>query len=92
MLVISHLRKQHGSAIHRTMGSLSFMTAARAAWVICEDPAGSDRRLMLQVKCNLAPLETGLAYTIESRAPKSPTDISDQQSDQPESYVVSGSQ
>jgi hypothetical protein len=66
ILVISHLRKQHGSAIHRSMGSLSFMTAARAAWVICEDPAGSDRRLMLPVKCNLASQAPGLAYTIVS--------------------------
>jgi putative DNA primase/helicase len=66
MLAVSHLRKQHGSAIYRTMGSLSFITAARAAWAICEDPADSDRRLMLPVKCNLTRRATGLAYKIES--------------------------
>jgi hypothetical protein len=53
------------------MGSLAFLTAARAAWVICEDPANSERRLLLPVKSNLASRVDGLAYTIESNAAES---------------------
>jgi putative DNA primase/helicase len=73
IVAVSHLRKQQGSAIHRTMGSLAFLTAARAAWVICEDPANSERRLLLPVKSNLASRVDGLAYTnaAESQAPDS---------------------
>jgi hypothetical protein len=53
------------------MGSLAFLTAARAAWVICEDPANSERRLLLPVKSNLASRADGLAYTIGSNAAES---------------------
>jgi hypothetical protein len=67
IVAVSHLRNQQGSAIHRTMGSLAFLTAARAAWVICEDPANSDRRLLLPVKSNLAGRTDGLAYNVESK-------------------------
>lgn len=73
IVAVSHLRKQQGSAIHRTMGSLAFLTAARAAWVICEDPANFERRLLLPVKSNLASRADGLAYTVESSAVESST-------------------
>ncbi|HEY2414663.1 MAG TPA: AAA family ATPase [Pirellulaceae bacterium] len=41
IVAVSHLRKQDGAALHRTMGSLAFVAAARAAWVICADPTCS---------------------------------------------------
>ncbi|HEY4233045.1 MAG TPA: AAA family ATPase [Lacipirellulaceae bacterium] len=77
IVAVSHLRKQQGSAIHRTMGSLAFLTAARAAWIICEDPANSDRRLLLPVKSNLAGRADGLAYTVEQKtvAPQTPDSL-----------------
>jgi putative DNA primase/helicase len=69
VLAVSHLRKQQGAAIHRTMGSLAFVAAARAVWVIVKDPDDQRRRLLLPLKNNLAPDVTGLAYTIESTDP-----------------------
>jgi putative DNA primase/helicase len=66
ILAISHLRKQNGSALHRTIGSLAFTAAARAAWLVAKDPADPHRRLMLPIKNNLAQTGHGLAFTIRS--------------------------
>jgi hypothetical protein len=68
VLAVSHLRKKEGAAIHRAMGSLAFIAAARAAWTIANDPADASRRLLLPLKNNLAPDAKGLAFTIESNA------------------------
>ncbi len=38
ILAISHLRKQQGAALHRAMGSLAFVAAARAAWLVTKHP------------------------------------------------------
>jgi putative DNA primase/helicase len=64
VLAISHLRKQSGSALHRTIGSLAFTAAARAAWLVAKDPHHPQRRLMLPMKNNLAETGSGLAFTI----------------------------
>jgi putative DNA primase/helicase len=66
VLAISHLRKQSGSALHRTIGSLAFTAAARAAWLVAKDPADPHHRLMLPMKNNLAETGSGLAFTIQS--------------------------
>jgi AAA domain-containing protein len=66
VLAVSHLRKKEGAAIYRTMGSLAFVAAARAAWVVTKDQQSPDRRLLLPLKNNLARDTTGLAFTIES--------------------------
>ncbi len=68
VLVVSHLRKKEGAAIHRTMGSLAFVAASRAAWLVCKDPTDANKRFFLPIKNNLAPDIAGLAYTIETRA------------------------
>jgi putative DNA primase/helicase len=67
VLAISHLRKQSGSALHRTIGSLAFTAAARAAWLVAKDPSDAHRRLMLPMKNNLAETGSGLAFTIHSK-------------------------
>ena len=67
VLAVTHLRKEEGAAMYRTMGSMAFIAAARAAWVVCKDKDDSRRRLLLPVKNNLANDTTGLAYTIEPR-------------------------
>ena len=74
VVAISHLRKQQGAAIHRAMGSLAFVAAARAAWLVVKDPGSKDsgkraRRLLLPIKNNFAGDATGLAFTIEPRSP-----------------------
>jgi hypothetical protein len=73
ILIISHLRKKEGAAIYRTMGSLAFVAAARAAWILAKDPAEPNKRLLLPLKNNLAPDVTGLAFTLEpSSEPRTP--------------------
>jgi hypothetical protein len=69
VLLISHLRKKASAAVYRAMGSLAYVSAARAAWLITKDPADKRRRLMLPLKNNLAEARTGLAYTVEARVP-----------------------
>jgi hypothetical protein len=70
VLAICHLRKQSGSALHRTMGSLAFTAASRAAWLVARDPAAADRRLMLPMKNNLGGDSQGLAFTIAAAGPE----------------------
>jgi putative DNA primase/helicase len=65
VLAVTHLRKEDGAAMYRTMGSMAFIAAARAAWIVCKDPNDDRRRLFLPVKNNLANEARGLAYTIE---------------------------
>jgi hypothetical protein len=65
VLCVSHLRKGEGQAIYRTMGSLAFVAAARAAWIVTEDNTHPRRRLLLPAKNNLAPDTEGLAFSVE---------------------------
>jgi hypothetical protein len=64
--LIGHLNKTTGqaSALHRAGGSMAFVAAARAAWVVTKDKDDPDRRLFLPAKNNLAEDRTGLAYRI----------------------------
>lgn len=67
VVAVTHLRKGEGPAMYRAMGSLAFVAAARAVYVVAPDkldPAG-ERRLILPIKNNLARDQTGLAYRIE---------------------------
>lgn len=68
LVMVSHLTKgQNAKALMKIMGSLAFVAAARAAYVVCKDPDDESgaRRLFLPVKNNLAPDTEGLAYKIE---------------------------
>jgi hypothetical protein len=64
--MVSHFRKRNGAPIFRTLGSLAFIAATRAAWTIVRDSAEPNRRLLLPLKNNLAPATKGLAFTIET--------------------------
>jgi len=66
LLAITHLCKGGGqSALYRAMGSLGFVAAARAYWVLSRDPDDPKRVLMLPGKQNLAPDVGGLAFRVE---------------------------
>ncbi len=71
VVAVSHLRKGEGPAMYRTMGSMAFVAAARAAFAVCrdQDDQAGRRRLMLPVKNNLGNDETGLAYRLAAAEP-----------------------
>ncbi len=66
ILAVTHLNKNTGgAAIYRTMGSLAFTAAARAAWIVTKDNDDPDRRLLLPIKNNISADTGGLAYRLE---------------------------
>ena len=66
ILAVSHMNKTAGAqALMRVSGSLAFVAAARAAYVVTEDRNDKSRRLLLPMKNNIGPDSTGLAFRIE---------------------------
>ena len=66
-LTVSHLNKSSGaSAITRIMGSTEWVAVPRAVFLVIEE-AGTDRRLFLPLKNNLAPDRVGYAFRIENK-------------------------
>ena len=66
-LTVSHLNKSSGaSAITRIIGSTEWVAVPRAVFLVTEE-AGTDRRLFLPLKNNLAPDRVGYAFRIENR-------------------------
>lgn len=69
ILAISHLNKTSSQdPLMRVSGSLAFVAAARAAFLIAQDPNDDNRRMLLPMKNNIGNDKTGLAYSIESYA------------------------
>jgi len=66
VLGIMHPKKGADTALLRVGGSIAFVAASRVVWGFGTDPDDPDKRLMVPVKNNLAPLGTGLAYRIEA--------------------------
>lgn len=65
IVAVTHLNKgTGGSALYRATGSLAFVAAARAAFIVTRDKSQDDRRLFLPLKNNLGPDTSGLAYRI----------------------------
>ncbi len=70
---ISHLNKAGGAqALMRVTGSLAFVAAARAAYLVTADLQDKMRRLFLPMKNNLGPDAAGLAFRIEPATLSSP--------------------
>src|SRR5208282_4722307 len=67
VVCVSHINKVGGSeALMRIMGSVAFVAAARAAWIVVRDPEGDGkRRLFLPLKNNIGNDQTGLAFSVE---------------------------
>jgi hypothetical protein len=65
VLCVTHLNKGSGtSALYRATGSMAFVAAARAAWLVAKDPRNSQRRLFVPAKNNLVEETLGMAFTI----------------------------
>ena len=72
VIAVTHLNKGGGSAMYRSIGSIAFTAAARAAWAVIKDRDDPDRRLLLQVKNNLARDREGMAYRVEAAENSAP--------------------
>lgn len=64
---ITHLNKgQAKQALQRVTGSLAFVAAARAAYVVAKDLDMPERRMLLPIKNNIGDDHTGFSFSIES--------------------------
>lgn len=69
IVCVSHLNKgSGGEAITRVTGSLAFVAASRAAFLIVRDKEDKHRRLLLPIKNNIGNDESGLAFSVESHS------------------------
>lgn len=73
ILLVTHLNKGQGKAIHRVIGSVAFVALCRVAFVAVKDRENPCRRLWLPIKNNLAEDRTGFAYSLSG----APTDLGD---------------
>jgi putative DNA primase/helicase len=68
IICVSHLNKDSGKqALLRVTGSLAFVAAARASYIVTKDKNNPNQRLFLPMKNNLGNDQTGYAFSIESK-------------------------
>jgi len=66
IIAVSHLNKSASTeALMRVSGSLGFVAAARAAFLVARDPTDDNKRLFLPMKNNIGKDQTGFAFRIE---------------------------
>jgi putative DNA primase/helicase len=66
VVCVSHLNKAGGNeALMRVTGSMAFVAAARAAYVVARDKHDPLRRLFLPLKNNVGSDQVGLAFKVE---------------------------
>src|SRR6185312_4390182 len=71
VLVNANDKVSAGKTWQRGVDIVPFLDAnARAVWTLESDPGHGRRRLLLPLRCNLAPNPTGLAFEIEHRSGK----------------------
>lgn len=67
VVAVSHLNKSSGSeALQRVTGSLAFVAAARAAYIVARDKEDASRRVFVPIKNNIGSDQSGFAFSIES--------------------------
>lgn len=72
VVCVSHLNKSGGGdALTRVTGSMAFVAAARAAFIVAKDQENEARRLFLPLKNNIGNDQTGLAFAVQSAQVKS---------------------
>jgi hypothetical protein len=73
VVVVRHVTKsERRKAIHAAGGSIGITGAARAEFLVAEDPDDDTRRVFASVKNNLAPTPPSLSFRLESAAVDSP--------------------
>jgi putative DNA primase/helicase len=67
--LVRHLNKQANKrALYRGGGSIGLLGACRSGWLVAADPQAPGRRVLAQVKNNLAPPQPSLAFEVRPRA------------------------
>jgi hypothetical protein len=67
IVLVRHLNKAaQGNALYRGAGSIGIAGAARSVLVVAKDPADDSRRILAQVKSNLAAPVASLGFVLES--------------------------
>jgi hypothetical protein len=65
VLLLRHLNnKGAGRALYRGLGSIGLVGACRSAWLVAEEAPGLSRRVLAQVKNNLAAPQSSLAFEV----------------------------
>jgi hypothetical protein len=73
VLLIRHLTKTEGGrALYRGLGSIGLLGVCRFAWLVAEEAEKPGRRVLAQVKNNLAPPQAALAFEVVQPADGSP--------------------
>ena len=73
IVCVSHLNKcGGGEAMMRITGSLAFVAASRAAFLVAKDKDDDNRRLFLPLKNNIGHDRSGLAYELRAASIDSP--------------------
>jgi hypothetical protein len=66
VLMVRHLNKAGGiRALYRGLGSIGLIAVCRLAWLLVPDVHNPGRRVLAQVKNNLAPPQPSLAFSIQ---------------------------
>jgi hypothetical protein len=61
---VTHFNKGDGTAINKVIGSIAFVAASRAAFMVAADPEDDSRRLFIGMKNNIGRTAGGLAFRV----------------------------
>jgi hypothetical protein len=67
ILLVRHLNKRsRGRSLYRGVGSIGFLGACRSGWLVARDPKDPGKRVLAQVKNNLAPPQRSLSFALQT--------------------------